>query len=336
MTVELKDIKPFPTYREIRSKDLDWINHRSDKYWDYRKKWVDYPKNLFLSDFPLHLDVETTNLCNLECPMCSRTVQIKEGTYVDIGTMGMDLYKKMIDEGAENGLCSLKLNFLGEPLSDPHIVERVKYAKDKGILDVMFNTNAALLDEKMSYKILEAGIDDVFFSFDSIDPSKYNKIRVGTDFDTVVNNIKNFVRIIKDEGYNHVQTRSSMVVLPGTTKQELEDYKNFWLPIVGIVGFDEWVDHSSQGENSEYSDYNPDFVCSQPYQRLFVMWDGVSIPCCLDVKRAYSLGNANDLTLKEIWHGEKLNKMRDIHLNGDYREIDMCKTCYIPHATTGS
>ena len=46
MTTIIKDVKPFPTYREIRSKDIEWINNRSEEYWDYRKKWIEYPKNL--------------------------------------------------------------------------------------------------------------------------------------------------------------------------------------------------------------------------------------------------------------------------------------------------
>ena len=51
---------------------------------------------MYTSDFPLHIDIETTNICNLLCPMCPRTIQIDNGTYVDIGTMSMDFYKKII------------------------------------------------------------------------------------------------------------------------------------------------------------------------------------------------------------------------------------------------
>ena len=326
-----KEIKPWPTYTEIRSKDVVWTEHRSKEYWEYRKKWTEYPTKMFVSDFPLHLDIETTSYCNLECTMCPRTVLMKEGKDYLPGNdveIPMDTFKKIVDEGAENGLCSIKFQYLSEPLADSKIIERIKYAKDKGILDTMINTNATYLDEEMSHKILEAGLDDVFFSVDSIIPEKFNKIRVGADYHNVVENIKNIMRIKEEGGYKHVQTRVSMVLLPGTKTEEIEKYRNFWLPIVGTVGFDEWINHSSS--HGEYSDYNPNFVCAMPFQRMFITYNGKCTPCCLDAKRQYVVGDVYENTVKEIWHGEKLTTMRELQKKGKYRDIELCRQCYLP------
>ncbi len=328
-----KDIKPNATYREVRSKDIEWPKLRSKEYWEYRKNWSEYPKNTYLSDFPLNLDIETTSYCNLECVMCPRTIQMKKGIgYLpeNDAELPMDLYKKIVDEGAENGLCSIKFQYLGEPLADSHIVERIKYAKDRGIMDTMFNTNATYLDEEMSHKILDAGIDDIFFSVDSIIPEKFNKIRVGAEYHQVVENIKNFCRIKNEGGFKHVQTRTSMVILPGTPQEEIDAYTKFWLPITGIVGFDEWVNHSSG--RGVYEEYNPNFVCAQPYQRLFIMYNGICTPCCVDDTRSFTLGDIHDSTVKEIWHSDKLNKLRKAHVDGRYQDIDICNRCYIPHS----
>jgi len=320
------------TYSEKRLDDLEWPKHRSLEYWEYRKKWSEYPRRYYVSDFPIHLDIETTNVCNLECAFCPRTIQIKNGTYSPIGTMTRDLYKKIIDEGSENGLCSVKLNYLGEPLYDKYIVERIKYAKDKGVNEVMFNTNATDLTEEKSHQILEAGIDSVFFSVDSIDPDKFNKLRPGADYHSVVNNIKNFVKIKNEGDYKHVQTRTSMVVMPSNVN-EVEEYTNFWLPIVGIVGYGEWVEHAST--HGVVEEYNPDFVCAQPFQRMFVMYDGICTPCCVDDGRGYVLGDATKDSIKNIWHGPIYQKLRNAQTSGNYRDIDICKKCYLPDAKTG-
>jgi radical SAM protein with 4Fe4S-binding SPASM domain len=328
---ELKETKPWPSYTEVRAKDVIWPEKRSKAYWEYRKKWSEIPQSMTVTDFPIHLDIETTSYCNLECPMCPRTIQMKEGTDYLPGqdvVFPMDTYKKIIDEGAENGLCSLKLQYLGEPLADPFIVERIKYAKDKGIMDVMFNTNATLLTEEMSHNILQAGLDDIFFSVDSIVPEKYNKIRIGTHYEHTIKNIKNFMKIKNSGDYDHVQTRVSMVVFPGTPQEEIEQYKNYWVPIVGSVGFDGWINESSN--KPESSDYNPNFVCAQPFQRMFVMYNGLVTPCCLDAKREYALGDVYQTSIKEIWHGEKLTKMRNLHIEGKYMDIAICRKCPIP------
>ena len=132
----------------------------------------------------------------------------------------------------------------------------------------------------------------------------------------------------KEEQYKHVQTRVSMVVLPGTKTDEIEAYKKFWLPIVETVGFDEWINHSSG--HGEYSEYNPNFVCAMPFQRLFITYNGLCVPCCLDAKRQYVVGNAYENTVSDIWHGEKLTKMRELQINGKYRDVDLCRECYLP------
>ena len=126
MTVNqiLKDIKPFPTYSEVKDANLEWPKHRSEEYWEYRRKWSEIPKNMEVTKFPIHLDIETTSYCNLLCVMCPRTIMVKEKTgYLEDVELPMELYKRIIDEGAQNGLCSVKLQYLGEPLADSKIVE---------------------------------------------------------------------------------------------------------------------------------------------------------------------------------------------------------------------
>lgn len=334
-----KDIKSNATYSEIRADDLEWPKHRSQEYWEYRKKWSEYPEKMKVPEFPLCLDIETTNICNLQCTMCSRTIQIEDGTYSDIGTMPMDVYKKMIDEGSKYKLPSIKLNYLGEPLADKYIIERIRYAKEKGVIDVMFNTNASLLDEETAHQLLDAGLDSIYFSVDGISAETFNKIRIGTNYETVLKNIKNFMKIKNDGDYKHVQTRVSMTVLPGMEK-EMEEFAKFWLPIVGQVGYGEWVDARGKGTKIEVSnatvttnyDYNPDFVCAQPFQRMFIMWDGVCTPCCPDVARKYVTGNVNNSSVKEIWDGLEYQRMRSAQTSGNYFNIDICKECYIPQA----
>ena len=43
--------------------------------------------------------------------------------------MDFKLFKKVVDEGSENGLYSIKLNYLGEPLMNKNLPKMVEYAK---------------------------------------------------------------------------------------------------------------------------------------------------------------------------------------------------------------
>ena len=104
-------VDPNATYREINTA-TDWEQYRSPAYWEYRKKWEEYPSKQIVSDFPIHLDIETTNGCNLKCPMCPRTILLQKKSFHKIQFMDFEFYKHLIDQGAQQGLCSIKLNYL--------------------------------------------------------------------------------------------------------------------------------------------------------------------------------------------------------------------------------
>ena len=325
------DVKPNATYGEIRSdltKEMRWEELRSEKYWEYRKNWEEYPKAGITPDFPLCINIETTNVCNLDCIMCPRTVLIARGTFAPIGLMNFDLYRKIIDEGEKYNLPSVKLQYLGEPLVHRDLAKQIRYAKDAGVLDVMFNTNATLLTEEKSHEILEAGIDAIFFPFDSMDPDTYNKIRLGASFDKVVENIVRFIEIKNAKGYDHVHTRTSLTVIEHDI-DDLEKFKEFWLDYVDAVGFG--IYHDLNEDGCLDSPYVPEFVCAQPFQRLFIMWDGVATPCCTDENRYYKMGDVNKESVHSVWHGPKARALRDAHLDRKYKEIDICAKCYFPH-----
>ena len=93
------EVKRNATYGEIRndpSKKMLWEELRSPEYWDYRRKWVEYPKRFHAGEFPLCLDIETTNVCNLDCVMCSRTILIARKTFSKLGFLEFDTYQKVI------------------------------------------------------------------------------------------------------------------------------------------------------------------------------------------------------------------------------------------------
>ncbi len=95
----------------------------------------------------------------------------------------------MLDEGAVNGLSACKFNIRGEPLLHPDLPKFVAYAKEKGVLDVFFNTNATLLTKEKSIALINAGLDRMTVSFEGCEPEMYERSRVGAKFQQVVDNV---------------------------------------------------------------------------------------------------------------------------------------------------
>lgn len=319
-------IDPNATYGEINTAN-DWEQQRSSPYWEYRRKWEEYPKNQIVSDFPIHLDIETTNGCNLQCPMCPRTVLLQKNSFYKIQFMDFGFYRHLIDQGADRGLCSVKLNYLGEPLLHPDVVKQVRYAKKRGIIDVMFNTNGTLLTEDLSRQLLDAGLDKIFFSFDSHLKDEYESIRIGADFEKTVDNIKTFVRLKNSGGYGSVETRISMVLRKDEHFKFLA-LKEMWKDIVDSVGYGYYIERDPEKQMCHPPVKG--FICAQPWQRIFVLVDGTVTPCCVDERQGYILGDAGKQDLKDIWLGIRARALRKAHQKGRYQEIGICRRCYIP------
>ncbi len=315
-----------PTYTEVITflHALKWEQSKSERYLEYRHKWVEYPKKQIVSPFPLHLDIETTRRCNLKCPMCPRTIKLGKDKIMRQGDMTFPTFKKIIDEGSKEGLYSVKLNYLGEPLMCKELPQMIRYAKEKGIVDVMINTNGVLLSKNLSEELMGAGLDQIFISFDSPYKEQYEKIRVGANFEKVLENVKSLITLRNEKKKISPLIRADMVVMK-ENRSDVLDYLKLWSPLADKIGF---TDLTSENQKNQH---NPFFICSQLYQRLVIQWDGEIGLCCSDYEAEQGLGYSQISSIKDVWVGEKMQAIRKKHNNGEWDKIPLCKGCDIPY-----
>ena len=193
---------------------------------EYRRKWDENPKNLDYGEFPLHLDIEVTSNCNLKCPFCATTY-----SKFNNGYMKWETAKKILDEAGEKGLYACKFNFRGEPLLHKELGRFIKYAKDNGIIDVFFNTNAVFLTEEKAKMLIDTGLDRLTISFEGFDKTVYERNRVGANFEEVVANVER-LRSLRDKlGVSKPKIRVQTVLIP-----ELKDCMDNYVAFLGGQG----------------------------------------------------------------------------------------------------
>lgn len=331
-----------PTYYELAAPpELDWRPYRDRRWSEYRRQWDERPLKKDPGLFPLHLDVDPTNRCNLGCSMCPRTFYLREGRrdwnpQGRPGEMDFSLYEKLIEEGADNGLQSVKLNFLGEPLMYPRLTDMVRLAASRGLW-VMINTNATLLTEKLSASLLEAGLTDIFFSFDSPYEKEYEAVRIGAAYRRTLDNIGTFMAVKDSLGKREIQTRASMVLPENQSEAALEKIKADYIKLfrdlkVAEIGFG-LPSVMGLDYEKEYGLF-PGFVCPDLFRRLFVFWDGPAGPCCGDWERRLIMGDAWTESLAGIWRGPAYERLREAHTSGRYESIGACRACSVPYLST--
>lgn len=231
------------------------------------------------------------------------------------------VWKKILDEAGDIGVYSAKFNYRGEPLLHKDIDKMVAYAKEVGLIDVYFNTNAVKLNEKMINKLIDAGLDRISISFEGFEKELYEKNRVGAVFENVVDNIKLLQNIKQERGVDYPLVRVQTVLIPELLGRE-QEYLAFWQPTVDEVAYLDMKNETGDHRGTIY-----DWACPQLWQRMTIMWDGTLLPCCHDIYGWMAFGNVMDLSIKEMWKSEKAQEYRRLHREGLAHEIPACDRC---------
>ena len=297
-----------------------------DEYQKYRENWAMYPKTFFVSEYPLLVDIELSSICNLKCPMCY-TITDEFKKKVDTGLMNFSLFKKIIDEIAGK-VPAIRLSLRGESTLHPDFINAIEYAKNKGIKEVSTLTNGSMLNSSFVEKMIKAKIDWVTISVDGID-STYEKIRYPLKFSETFDKIKHIHEIKKQ-----LKTTKPVIKIQSiwpAIRENPEAFYNVFSPYVDFIAFNPLIDYLG---NDEEIVYEEGFSCPQLYQRIVVGSDGSVMMCSNDEDNTNVIGDANIQSLKEIWHGEKLNAVRSLHkCKNGFLNINVCKKCYLPRMT---
>jgi len=276
-------------------------------------------------EYPQGVEIGTTNLCNAECIMCPHS-KLKK-----MGTMNMNLYKKIINNCYKLNIKSVILSFFGEPFLDKKIIEKIKYAKEKGI-HVAFYSNASLLNEELANKIVDSGLDNISISFDGYSKETYEKIRKKLKFDVVRENILNLIETKKRMKKTNPIINLVLVELE-ENKKEIKKFYSEWkgkVEGINIINMRNWANSMEKEGTKESFHFNKKMKrkpCALVWQEMVVDWDGNVVLCNNDWNHSAVLGNLKKQTIEEIWKGDKLKKIREAHIKGEFWKVPLCSDC---------
>lgn len=302
-------------------KDLAYFLRQGNVYAHVvdRIKFRIFPKFMIVADFPSHIDIETASACQMRCPMCYTTYMPDELK----GVMPWDLYTKIVDEAAKRKVYSVKLSWRGEPLLNKRIVDMVKYAKDKGIKEVAFLTNAELLTSRMAEQLVDAGLDWMSVSADGVG-DVYNEIRAPAIFEETIERVR-YMKAYRDgKGLTKPLLRVQSIL--SAVEQHPGEFEHAWDGVVDRINI--ISDHIRDFENRTDQEYDQYYVCSKPWNRLNVAYDGRVHQCGADYSAKTIVGDCNNETLHEIWHGEGNRKVREAFRRHTYlQDLPACRNC---------
>lgn len=288
-------------------------------------------------EFPETVQFEVTNRCNSSCTMCP--VPTAKRPKADLS---VELVKKGIDDCVPYKKKITQILFLqnGEPLlwGVDKLVEVINYAFDKVSFARMENlgffTNASLLTEEASEKLLDSKMNFMICSMDGGSKDVYESIRKGLSFDTVVKNITYFAK--RREEKNREDMRLYVLMVPqksnlhtlGLMMKQFAQFPNVTVCSGGLCNYAGKVDAETLAISNQYRGGDITAPCWRLYTFLIIGSNGKPLLCCNDVEQPLDLGDLRTMTMKEIWDNpEGFKKYRKMAVDGRVSEIPLCKDC---------
>ena len=296
------------------------------KFKRYRELWKKAGNYEILTSFPLHLDIELSGICNLKCDFCFQNGLINK----PLGLMDFDLFKQIIDEGVEKGLCAIKLQIRGESFLHPQIFDCIAYAKDKGIMDVQITTNGTLLNKNRIREVLDSGIDAIIFSVDSHHGDSFSQKHNSKNYSSVERSIKELLKLRAKLGKERpwVRLQASIPQIDPESFEETRNYLKEKFPEADIFVVSRIYNY--RNDTDAFPDLHTNYKlnpCNYLMHRLAVFWNGDITICCVDYNGYFQLGNIDTRSIEEMWLSPEMNRFRKLHKDNKRKTMALCKHC---------
>lgn len=297
-------------------------------------------------DIPVVYNIETTNRCNMRCKMCPRTTMmtrsiedIDRDTFIQIIDQikphSDDLWHKWkayceekygiteIDEPSENHFFLyiiskvIQLHGYGDPLLDQHMHEYVKILHDRGFYSY-FSCNPANINLALTYKMLDAGLDYIKYSIESIDDDEHKKIRgEASNFSESYKNIQKVLTYKQERQLNTTVVITMLNLNKGNQEDEFKKLLDAFSDLdvyIYLKSEDcQWYRKNyHQTQSIHWSE-----ICKHPWMTMTIKSNGEAAMCMEDYNNEIVFGNVKSEPLLDIWNGDRYQEFRKQHLKVD-------------------
>jgi MoaA/NifB/PqqE/SkfB family radical SAM enzyme len=277
--------------------------------------------------FPPQLVIENTSACNQQCIHCSHRELERPKRH-----MARDLWNKIVEEvGRESPHTEIWPTFYGEALvMGPEIWDRIDYAAQVGCANLVLNSNGTVLRRKQHIdRILRSPLKRFILSLDGLSKPVYEKIRYLGVWEETYGGVEELLQRKQATGtvYPIIICQFSLME---ENEHEVEAFREYWNARGAEVKVRPKLEWTATGTvRSSRIDHATEFRIACPWgnNTMAIHQDGSAVTCAVDYAGRVKVGNARDLSVKELWRrlGETVRRP---HRERRWQDIpDICKGC---------
>jgi MoaA/NifB/PqqE/SkfB family radical SAM enzyme len=297
---------------------------------------------------PRQIQIEITNRCNMDCPMCQR-----EDLGIELEHMSWTHFATVVDKLGQRE--NITLTGWGEPFIHPRVFDMIAYCKERGH-KVMVTSNGLFTKPSMVDDILNSAVDTITFSIDSVNGNEtvtdgHTSNKVYENIEAVVKGRKPGTLGVRLQFTLHANCDNDLYDVirygarigcdiinvggldrqfrPNLERPDAQQERSIFLKadeIARSCGIQlDWLQYSVSSGLTRFvyrllkkKLHRSGQYCLKTFDYAYITREGDVTPCCL-LPNA-KMGNLLHGSLGSIWKNEKFDHFRE-----NYR--DTCGTC---------
>jgi MoaA/NifB/PqqE/SkfB family radical SAM enzyme len=318
------------------------IRHMS---WKQRSNLAMYGLNLiyrraFPWSWPIHMQIELTNYCNLKCPICPTGQKSlnRPPTAIDV-----HLFESLLNEVGPY-LLTLALYAWGEPLLHPQLSSILEIAGKYNIATILSTNGQNLDDDRVLNALLNSPTTYLIVAIDGLTDETNSQFRVGARLDPILRGVRQLATRKKNTGsafpiihmrylvMNHNQHEYSAI--KAFAVEHMFDFLSIRTlsPIDSpVTPYSEYLPQLNKFKAYQYNGdlriRRHDFICMHAFSYPTVFSNGCVVSCEQDFNAQQPYGMLSDtLSFKDVWFGKPALQIRQ-NIRDNPSQYSFCLNC---------
>ena len=285
-----------------------------------------------------------TNICNAKCVFCAYKTSTSPR-----GHLPFEIFKKAADDYVELGGRSISFTpTVGDPLVDPGLFEKIKYALGlKSIERVNFYTNGILLATNYNYRsLVDLRVPEIHISMPQPERSAYQEIYGVDAYPQLLEGLKLFLEYNRSQGEPCSIQIDFRLSIPASQIVKTADFVAFIQPYLSrkvtmtyMPNYDNWggmiqEKHLPGAMRMRRIPAVKTVMCRR-MEDVAILWDGsVRLCACRLQKTEFDelvVGHLEFQSLKEILQSPKAEAARDSFRRREL--LPVCRDCSLYETT---
>ncbi|NLI75711.1 MAG: radical SAM protein [Candidatus Riflebacteria bacterium] len=294
---------------------------------------------------PFTVLVEPSSLCNFRCIQCFQSLQEETSFSRSRKNMPMTRFRRILKQLLEwegPRLKVLKLSLYGEPLVNPDFCDMIRLAKEAGVAErVETTTNASLLTREIAEKMVRFQLDYARVSIYATDQRRHEEVTGST---VLLSTIRENLRLLRE---TKIQQRSERPFVSAKMLDSFGEENERFLRLFQDVTDEVYIDKPHSWIKTGSSDFLKNYyqealgkaladlhqhstrriACPMPFTTMAIRSNGDIAPCCVDFIGGTTLGNVEELDLRDLWNSERWFEFQKMQLENRKHENSSCARC---------